>query len=360
MITRAPRVAFVLEKHVGHRTYAENLRAAVTSRDDIDPIWVPVTYEADGDVPRWLRSAPAPVVARHEVRSGLRDADADVHVFNTQVPAVLGGRLATAQPYVLVTDVTPIQYDAMAAGYGHEPDGSGPLARLKHLANVRTFARASRCVGWSRWAADSMVDDYGVEPARVSVIPPGIDLDEWEPAPEARERERPRLLFVGGEFGRKGGEDLLAMHRELADRCDLWIVTTSPVEPAQGVHVINDLGPNDPRLIELFRTASMFVLPSRAETFGIAAIEAQAAGLPVVASDIGGLADIVDDGVTGHRVPVGDVRALRDAVAGLLDEPARIDAMGIAARARAEANFDSATNADRLVELVREVASEVG
>lgn len=122
-----------------------------------------------------------PLGGRHQVRRGLRAAAADVNVFNTQVPAALGGRIARRKPYVAVTDVTPIQYDRMAEGYGHRPDSGGPLSRYKHHVNREIYGRALACVAWSTWAASSMEADYGVSPERITVIPPGVDLDPWRP-----------------------------------------------------------------------------------------------------------------------------------------------------------------------------------
>ena len=117
------------------------------------------------------------------------------------------------------------------------------------------------------------------------------------------------------------------------------------------MEVFHGLNQNDPRLRELFRTSDVFVLPSRSETFGIAAVEAGAAGLPVVVSAVGGLEDLVDDGVTGFAVPPGDANQLALALQRFVDEPALRARMGAAARQRAEREFDARRNADRLVRL---------
>ena len=159
----------------------------------------------------------------------------------------------------------------------------------------------------------------------------------------------PRILFVGGEFERKGGTLLLEATQGLDDRCEVWIVTKSAVPQRPGVHVVDDLTPNDPRLIELYRSAAMFVLPSRAETFGIAALEASSVGLPVIASRVGGLADIAVDGQTGLTIPVGDAGALRQAITRLLDDESLRSRMGAAARDRAVEHYDSIRNAARLL-----------
>jgi glycosyltransferase involved in cell wall biosynthesis len=304
-------------------------------------------------MPSGFRSA---LGGRQEVRSGLRAAS-DVVVFNTQVPAALGGRLARARPYVVITDVTPVQYDAMASGYGHRADRTGPIASLKHRVNQNVFRHASHCIGWSSWAARSIIDDYGVDADRVSVIPPGVDTHEWRPVDRTPD-DRFRILFVGGEFERKGGRQLLDAFGSLPPRAELYLVTKSPVPAMERVHVVDDLSPNDPRLMDLYRSSDVFVLPSLAETFGIAAIEASATGLPVIASSSGGLPEIVRNGETGLIVAPGDVRGLAEALQRLEADPELRRRLGVAARARAMEQFDAERNASKVFELIRQLAQK--
>jgi glycosyltransferase involved in cell wall biosynthesis len=351
---------FILEQHVGHRTYAANLSSCRPDNDDLALHWVPVEYLA-ASIP--ARRLPMPgsvrvaLAGRHEVRAGLRAHPADVIVYNTQVPAALGGRLARARPYVVITDVTPVQYDGLADGYGHRPDAFRPLRYMKHRVNSRVFRNAQSCVGWSSWAANSMIEDYGVEPDRVSVIPPGVDTTMWCPAGDTP-RDRFRILFVGAEFERKGGGLLLQAFERLPSHAELYLVTKSSVPRRDRVVVIDDLAPNDPRLIELYRSSDVFVLPSLAETFGIAAVEATATGLPVVATAIGGLPDIVVDGETGFTIRPGDVDGLTEALLRLdRDSDLRV-LLGRRARARAVTHFDARTNANRLFELALAAARE--
>jgi glycosyltransferase involved in cell wall biosynthesis len=97
----------------------------------------------------------------------------------------------------------------------------------------------------------------------------------------------------------------------------------------------------------LLAAADAFVLPSRSEAFPNGAIEAMAAGLPVVASAVGGLLDLIDDGRTGRLVPPGDPEALAAALRTLIEHPAEAAAMGRAARdvARGRYSFDRMVSA---------------
>lgn len=89
----------------------------------------------------------------------------------------------------------------------------------------------------------------------------------------------------------------------------------------------------------LLAEADIFLLPSQTESFGLGALEALACGVPVVASDVGGLREVVRNGVTGLLYPVGDVDAMTAGVLSLLDDPTRKEEMGAAAAADARERF---------------------
>lgn len=350
-----------MEQHLGLGTYAHNLRTALEP-EDVDDVWVAVEYAPSG---RWWERFPlgglgAALRGRREVVQGLRTSGADVVVFNTQVPAVLGGMRTRRRPYVVCTDVTPIQYDQMAEGYQHRADRRGPLRAIKRGINRSVFQRAAALAPWSRWVADSLVDDYGVDRARIEVIPPGVDLARWQPG-EHVDSEGLQVLFVGGDFERKGGPLLLDAVATLPHGVvEVHAVTRSSLSRRPGLHVHGGLSANDAGLLELYRTSDVLVLPSRSETFGIVAVEGAAAGLPVIATRIGGLAELVVDGATGMSVPPGDVGAIARALAALAADPELRRRMGAAGRRRAEREFDAAVNARRLLRLAERAADGTG
>jgi glycosyltransferase involved in cell wall biosynthesis len=353
------RARLFMERHLGHQTYYLNLRRFLEGRVDLRTSWTPVDYAPRArwwDLIRLPRTLRESLRGRQEVLEGLAAGDDDVFFFNTQVPAALGGRRVRTRPYVVATDLTPLQYDRMGRFYGHAPDEPGPWRSYKHQVNARLFQEADRLLPWSTWAARSLVEDYHVDPARVEVLAPGVDLDLWRPAEPAPQQAPARILFVGGDLRRKGGTALLEAFQELSAGCaELVLVTRTPLEaPPSGVLVRSDLQPNSAELIGLYRSCDLFVLPSDAEAFGIAAAEAAAAGLPLVVTDSGGLGDTVEDGVNGLLVPPSDSRALASALRRLIAEPALRRAMGRASRTRAERLFDARRNADRVAEVLKQ------
>jgi glycosyltransferase involved in cell wall biosynthesis len=222
------------------------------------------------------------------------------------------------------------------------------------------FQGAARLLPWSSWTAESLIQDYGVDPRRVEVLPAGVDLEQWHSAGRVP-REQVRILFVGGNFERKGGALLLEAFRSLPEgMAELSLVTNSNVPSLPGVNVYHNIMPNSEALLELYRNSDIFVLPSHGEAFGIAAVEASAAGLPVIATCSGGLPDIVVDKETGFLIPVGDLMSLSTRLRTLVENSGLREIMGQAAYQRAKSRFDAKKNAARLVQILHETVSEQG
>ncbi|MFP4435960.1 MAG: glycosyltransferase family 4 protein [Chloroflexaceae bacterium] len=354
------RATFVMEQHLGHQTYYHNLLRFVDQSSQIKSYWVPVTYNQTGTIWDYFAFLPTNIHGtlrgRAEVRRGLSQTKSEVAFFNTQVPAVLGGNLVSRQPYVISTDITPVQYDQMSQQYGHQPDHPGPMQRYKHRVNVNLLRNAARLLPWSTWTRDSLITDYGVTPERIEVVPPGVDTDHWTPGTEHNSGPL-RILFVGGDLHRKGGDLLLRAFRELpSGTAELHLVTRTPVSRAEDIHAYHNLQPNSPELIRLFQTSDVFVLPTAAEAFGIAAAEASAAGIATIVTAVGGLTDIVVDGETGFLVPPGNLETLVSRLRLLADDSALRSRLGRAARQRAETHFNARRNAERIITCILNAA----
>ena len=355
------KATFVMEQQVGHQTFYENLREFIDIDPNIEPYWVEVTY-VDENRPFWTRIPLLPehiqdsLIGRHQVREGLKESY-EVAFFNTQVPAALASNLTKKRPYILCTDITPIQYDEMGAHYGHAPDRNPLMRKYKHHVNKDLFQNATHTITWSHWVKNSLLTDYGVNPEKITVIPPGVDTNLWQPIRLNKNNEKFKILFVGGDFYRKGGDTLLDAFNLLpTGQAELNIVTRSPIKATETIHVFNNLTPNSPKLINLYQTSDVVVFPTKAEAFGIAAIEASAAGLPIIATATGGLTDIVVDGKTGFLIELEDAETLAQRLQGLIERPELKETMGRAGRERVEKYFDARKNAQRISTLLQENA----
>jgi UDP-glucose:(heptosyl)LPS alpha-1,3-glucosyltransferase len=197
-----------------------------------------------------------------------------------------------------------------------------------------------------------------------------VDTTVWS------QREQPRrdadepvqVLFVGGEPGRKGIATLLEAMRLLGPGYRLDVATqarnlddgtAAEIAALPGARLHLDLGPDSRKLRELYGDADVFALPTTYDTYGFAFVEALATGIPVVATQVGGVPDVVIDGTSGVVVQPDDAPAVADAVRsiGALDEEdlARLVASG---RRHAEVHHDSTTNATVLLRIIKATIDE--
>jgi glycosyltransferase involved in cell wall biosynthesis len=352
------RFCFLTERQVGIGSAAAAIEPYVRRRPDCT--WTDVTYVKPGGlIERASLSSRVGGTLRGFLQTGaaLRKGPFDALMFLTHNPAVMRQKAIAQTPTLLWTDVTPALLDAQAVQYGHHVDSFRALRTIKKALVQRTFHNAALCVGWSEWARRSFVRDYGVAEEDTAVVPPGIDLSRWSVPNRFADRSLPRLLFVGGDFERKGGDLLLEVFRaRLRNRAELDIVTRDPVPEEQGVRIHHGLTAGSAPLLALYRAATAFVLPTRADCFSIASIEAMAMGLPVVVSAVGGIPEIVQEGRTGYLVPPGDGLRLGEALEALLDMSEAAATMGAQGRKVVEEKFDAEKTAERLLTLLTTIA----
>jgi glycosyltransferase involved in cell wall biosynthesis len=360
-----PRVGFVLEQTLGHVTHSANLRELIAADPRIEPVFAPIEYAVAG----WAARVPgygnwtvrAGLRARRAVRRLRRDGPLDALFVHTQVPAILLPDRLRRIPTVVSLDATPIQYDELGEHYGHGT-GNDTVERWKWKANRNCFARAARIVTWAAWTRDGLVDRYEVPADKVVVIPPGVHYEKWaalghQPSTDG-DGGGVRVLFVGGDLERKGGLILVDAVRRLRDdgldvRLDL--VTRDAVNTSTGITVHHGLGPNSAELIELYHQADIFCLPTLGDCLPMVLSEAGAVGLPLVSTDVGAIREIVREDETGLLVPVGDVGALTEALRQLVLDPDRRHRLGDRARRVVQEDFDAASNARRLVDVLLDV-----
>ena len=365
-----PHIGFVLERSLGHVTHYDNLARVLPRQPDIVATLLPIEYAVDG------LGARLPLYGTNwTVRAGVRANRAivrthrrralDALFIHTQVPAVLAQRWMAKVPAVVSLDATPLQYDELGAHYGHTP-GSGRAEKWKTRANRACLQRAVHVVAWSAWAKQGVVDQYGVPAERITVIPPGVTPSLWNRPVDAPEAPGPlRILFVGGDLVRKGGDVLLEafarLRAELAaepgsPEVELHLATGATVAPAPGVHVHHGMKPNSPELIALYHAAHVFCLPTRGDCLPMVLSEAGAAGLPSVSTAVAGIPEIVRHDETGLVVPLDDVTALTASLRRLVVDPELRRRLGGNARTLVAEQFDADRNARRLVDLLLDTA----
>jgi glycosyltransferase involved in cell wall biosynthesis len=188
--------------------------------------------------------------------------------------------------------------------------------------------------------------ELGVDARRLTHVPNAIEVERF--AGERTSHSPPRVLFVGGLTARKGVLDLARASSTLVAEGvehELWLVGGVPDEGEDARHEVMRSLPPSARLLgersqqempAVYDEADVFCLPSWWEAMPLTVLEAQASALPVVATAVGDVPAMVDDGVDGFVVPSRDATALTDALRGLLLDEGLRKTLGTAARARAE------------------------
>jgi len=201
-------------------------------------------------------------------------------------------------------------------------------------------------------AARTRANFEGRAPCGIHVIPNFVDLDEFQPAGERAEvptaihisnfRRVKRIPWMVEAFGH--ALEMLAREGKAAE---LILVGDGP-QLGEARRIARDKGICDRVkflglrnvLPELLAPADVFCLASTEESFGLSALEAMASGTAVLGTRVGGVAEVVEDGVSGHLVDVDDQEGFARHLAGLLGDREQAKVMGLAARERATARFD--------------------
>lgn len=216
-------------------------------------------------------------------------------------------------------------------------------------------------------AVREVADEAGVEDAKMVSIPPGIDVTAFARKGTARHKQMLRLVTIGGLSWVKGHEFLLASLKLLRDagvEFQLRIIGEGR-ERERLDYTIRDLGLqsevtllgwlDENKVRDELHEADLFVLSSLSEGISNAALEAMSCGLPVVSTNVGGMAEAIEDGVEGLLVPPRDPSAMAVAIAHLGKNPEVRKTMGAAARQRVECDF----NLDRHLESWRTLLEDV-
>lgn len=255
----------------------------------------------------------------------------------------IDGVVTIGSGYDLRSAAPAVTFDDMTFAQGTRQPWS-PVSELGPRQTKRWFERQRRiferrtacCVG-SEWTASSVRDDYGIDPAKVHIVGFGRNL---ETSPAERDWSVPHFIFIGVEWERKRGPAVLAAFERIRKRhpgATLDVIGEHPPLDQAGVRGHGRLSLASDRdraeLVSLLSKATCLALPSAFEAFGIAYLDAGAAGVPSIGTTVGGAPDAVGEG--GVLVDPDDQSGLLDAME-LLCDPDRARQLGERAATHAE------------------------
>lgn len=283
------------------------------------------------------------------VRSLVRVLQPDIlHALHLTSYGLLGA-LSGYHPYVLTPEGTDILESPRLTPL------HGWLARF-------SLARADRITASGLYLASETTRYAPGKP--VTVVPYGVDLDRF--SPHGQQTPGPATIIgTAARFSReKGVEHLLrafaSLQRLTSQPVKLMLAGEGPELPKLKKLTIESGIASDVEfsgwldhgsLPEFLRGLDIFALPSLYEGFGVAAVEASASGLPVVASGVYGIPDVVRDGETGQLVPAGDPDALAQALLALVRDTERRAELGKAGRKYVEKHYDWRANTSQMERL---------
>jgi glycosyltransferase involved in cell wall biosynthesis len=357
--------------HLGHvtkqdwiRSSGEPLRTARVKRGEED-FGFPGTWE----LLRRLRASPPDVIHAHNLHGGYFDLRALPELSHI-APLVL-----TLHDMWLMTGHVAHSFDCerWRTGCGDCPyldayvalprDRSAWNWRRKHALYEQSRLHVATPSEWLHERVGASMLAAGLAESRV--IPNGVDLERFSPGSQAEARrlvglpEDARvLLFAANSTKSNQFKDFATLEGALG------LVTGSIAVSVGEAGETRRTGESELRmvapqadLVPWYRAADVYVHPAKADTFPTTVLEAMACGIPVVASDVGGIPEQVVEGETGRLVPIGDAKAMAGAIDGLLADAPRRTAMASAGRRRAETHFDARRMVDAYVEWYESLSS---
>jgi starch synthase len=243
------------------------------------------------------------------------------------------------------------------------------------------WSAADRVLAVSSSSADDLATSYGIKRNKIRVVYNGVDADIFKPIenpalPESlADLASKRVILFVGHFGLRKGIIFLVraldiVRREIPDVHLLCIGGTPKwlggVDYRQILlSEVNRLGLNkhvtlseavkNHELPPIYNSSELLALPSYYETFSKVCLEAMSCGIPVVSTNMGGIPEVIEDGITGQLVPYGSVRKLGDAILDIMQDKDRARSMGINGRQRVLKMFTWSAVAERIQNVYNEL-----
>ncbi|MEL0007100.1 MAG: glycosyltransferase family 4 protein [Luminiphilus sp.] len=287
-----------------------------------------------------------------------------IHDNQTLAPGILD--LQRAGFPVVTTIHHPITRDLRVALAGEPIGWRRLLIRRWHSFLVmqrRVASQLDRIVTVSTASAADITTDFGVLPGAISIVPNGVDTTLFRPLPGVKRKPNQIIATASADAPLKGLSVLLHAFHELCEsRSDLRLLLIArPRSGGETEALIHRLGlagriefvsdASHEAINRLYAESALAVVPSLYEGFGLPAVEAMAAGIPLVSSDGGALAEVVGNG--GFSVPAGDSAALARGVEAVLSQPELAKALADRGLTRAQTQFCWSVCAQQMVGLYR-------
>lgn len=371
-----PKILSLMEEHMGHGTYGNLLREgfAKSTETKVDFYWYPEERELDTKFLRWLLSLSFPNIWIQKQNLDIRRLRAQLSYaymtrklavkklkqysysalhFHTYILAFLSVDLMNKLPSIVSLDMTTSQ----AAFEQTDPNFMWTY-RPNILLGKKVFQAAKGIVTRSEWGRQSVIRDYNIEPEKVQVIYPGVDLNKLTPAEKIKDAQKPfNILFIGTDFQRKGGEDVVEVFLDrFTDQAELNLVTNASINyqhPRIKIH--RNVKAYTPEWLNLYHQADVFVMPTHFEGFGWVFLEAMAASLPVIATNINAIPEMVTHGETGFLIQPGDRSNLATHLQYLIDNPNLARKMGVKGLKKVENNFNAQIHCQTLANMFAKI-----
>lgn len=215
-MARKPRLLVVLHKMLGHKTYGAQVEQAISNRDDAEISILSFSTPKLKSLPmkrfnirpyeRAYRQIDPILAYRNlfgrNIRRAIDEFKPDVVHFGPHIPAGSIAFKKDAPPFTVALDCTRAGMERSM------PKHVWTQSEFDREAEL--FRNAARLYPWSTWAADSLVSDCGVERERIEIMPPSTDTTKFKPPQHDRKDGPARIVFVGNDFLRKGGDGCIA------------------------------------------------------------------------------------------------------------------------------------------------------
>lgn len=261
---------------------------------------------------RYLRD-PEPLILKdyaHQVTQKLDPSASDIIFSVTSNPIAY---LETSKPLVFCADAT---FAGLNEAYPHYSQLCQETVRDWHRMEQLALQKCSLAIYASDWAAQTAIDHYKADPDKVKVVPFGanlehsLTLEQAQTAIEARPSHVCRLLFLGVDWVRKGGDiafKVAEMLNESGLKTELTIVGCQPVLDEPLPDFVRPLGfiskstqEGKEKIAHLLAESHFLILPTRAECYGLVFCEANAMGVPCIATKVGGVPTIIKNDINGR------------------------------------------------------------